>query len=164
MSPFDTSTSFHKWNRAKCLGYAYSCRPPLARRLLASCAPHGHIRSPVYHMSYPAYARSLHVYLMNMEEANGPECCRAAAFAGLLFVRRRQTRQRVGLTDATSSAKSNESRKGLPSFDSEVDPSEFVFCRNADGSQVCLGEGNFGKARPRPTYVCCGKYLLRPHV
>ena len=26
-----------------------------------------------------------------------------------------------------------------------MDPSEFVICRRADGSEICLGEGNFGK-------------------
>ena len=73
--------------------------------------------------------------------------CRAAALAGLLFAFRRQNRQRVGMKDATSSGSSIESHKRLPSLDGEVDLSEFVFCRNADGSEVCLGEGSFGKAR-----------------
>jgi hypothetical protein len=84
----------------------------------------------------------------------------SAAVAGLLFVFQRRKKQRVGLTDATSSADSVEIRKGLSSsLNGEVDPSEFVFCRNADGSEVCLGEGNFGKARDRRS--CSGKCLLR---
>ena len=60
----------------------------------------------------------------------------------------------MGSTDATSSSNSSESRIGLSSVHGEVDPSEFVFCRNADGSEVCLGEGNFGKARAAAYHSC----------
>jgi hypothetical protein len=98
------------------------------------------------------------------QETNGPCHCDAAAVAGLLFVLHRRKKQRVDSTDATSSADSVESRKGLSTPDGEVDPSEFVFCRNADGSKMCLGEGNFGKARTRPWSICFGKSLLRPRV
>ena len=66
------------------------------------------------------------------------------AIASFLYMRRRQ---RVGLTDKLSNANSLESPGSLPPLEGEVDPAEFVICRKADGSEICLGEGNFGKVR-----------------
>ena len=98
------------------------------------------------------------------QEENGLCHFRAAAVAGLLLVLHRRKKQRVDMMDGTSSADSIELHKGLSTPDGEVDPSEFVFCRNADGSKICLGEGNFGKARTRPLCMCCCKYLMLPRA
>jgi hypothetical protein len=99
--------------------------------------------------------------LKRCEEAT--DLCQHCAAALAVLLLRRRKRKRVGLTNAASSANSTESRKGVPSLDGEVDPSEFVFCRNADGSEVCLGEGNFGKARA-PDHACAFDSPCRVHM
>ena len=72
----------------------------------------------------------------------------AAALAWLLYVRRQW--QRVGLTHKVSDAGSSvaaDTPVSLPPMEGEIDPAEFVVCRDARGEEVCLGEGNFGKVR-----------------
>ena len=61
----------------------------------------------------------------------------------------RRKRQRVGLTHKVSDAGSSSvsTPLSLPPMEGEIDPAEFVICRDARGDEVCLGEGNFGKAR-----------------
>jgi len=62
----------------------------------------------------------------------------------------RRQRQRVGLTHKVSDAGSSVAADTPISFtptEGEIDPAEFVVCRDARGEEVCLGEGNFGKAR-----------------
>ena len=51
------------------------------------------------------------------------------------------------MTHKLSTATSLDSHGSSPPLEGEVDPHEFVICRAADGTDVCLGEGNFGKAR-----------------
>ena len=67
------------------------------------------------------------------------------ALAALWYIRRR--RQRVGLSHKLSDVTSLDSPVGLPPMEGEIDPAEFVICRDAKGDEVCLGQGNFGKAR-----------------
>lgn len=69
----------------------------------------------------------------------------AVALMGFLFMRRR--RRRIGLAHKASTSISLDSTVSVPSLDGEIDPAEFVICRNAQGEEMCLGEGNFGKAR-----------------
>ena len=65
---------------------------------------------------------------------------------GLLLMRRK--RQRVGLTHKVSDTNSSlDTPISFPTVDGEIDSAEFVICRDARGDEVCLGEGNFGKAR-----------------
>ncbi len=61
----------------------------------------------------------------------------------------RRQRQRVGLTHKVSDAGSSVAVDTPVSFtptEGEIDPAEFVVCRDARGEEVCIGEGNFGKA------------------